>query len=164
MPNLSKHKVAAEMRNVFGDDEKRIAHAVSVLSFAEKILLDERGDADVVVAAALLHDIGIHAAERKYGSSAARYQEIEGPPIAKGILESMGVDPQLIEEVCDIIAHHHSPRKDETPNFQILYDADLIVNLRDEVPPSRRNGFGAKMDTLFFTPTGLKLAREALLG
>jgi HD superfamily phosphodiesterase len=164
MPTLSKQRVAAEMRNVFGDDEKRIAHAVSVLSFAERILLGERGDADVVVAAALLHDIGIHAAERKHGSNAARYQELEGPPIAKGILESLGVAPQPIEEVCDIISRHHSPRKDETLNFKILYDADLIVNLRDEVPPSRRTDLGEKMDRMFFTPTGLKLAREALLG
>ncbi len=164
MPNLSKTKVAAEMRNVFGDDERRIAHAMSVLSFAERILLGESGDTDVVVAAALLHDIGIHAAEREHGSNAARYQELEGPPIAKGILESLGVAPQLIEEVCDIISHHHSPREDETLNFKILYDADLIVNLRDEVPASRRRGLGAKMDRMFFTPTGLKLAREALLG
>jgi len=77
----AQEDIAAEMRKLFGEDQKRIDHALSVLSFAEQILNDEPGDREVVVAAALLHDIGIHEAERKYGSSAGRYQEIEGPPI-----------------------------------------------------------------------------------
>ncbi|UCD57131.1 MAG: HD domain-containing protein [Candidatus Hydrogenedentota bacterium] len=163
MPSLSKRLIAAEMRKVFGEDEKRIAHAQSVLFFAERILLEEPGDSEVVVAAALLHDIGIHEAERKHGSNAGRYQEIEGPPIAERILESLGADPKLVSEVCDIISHHHSPQKKETLNFKILYDADLLVNLRDEVHPSRWAGLGEKMKKMFFTATGLNVARKELL-
>ena len=163
MSSLKKAEIAAEMRKLFGDDEKRITHALDVLSFAEKILLGEPGDSDVVIGVALLHDIGIHEAERKHGSSAARYQEIEGPPIARRILEKLEEDPDLISEVCDIVSHHHSPRKDETLNFRILYDADLIVNLRDEVAPSRLAGMGEKFGRMFLTPTGLDVARETFL-
>ncbi len=159
----TKESIAAEMRRVFGDDEKRIAHALSVLSFSEEILLAEPGDRDVVVAAALLHDIGIHEAERKHGSSAGRYQEIEGPPIAEGILGSLGATEELTSEVCDIVGHHHSPRKEETPNFKILYDADTIVNLLAEVPPSARAGLEEKLERILFTSTGLKVARRELL-
>jgi HD superfamily phosphodiesterase len=159
----TKESIDAEMRRVFGDDKKRIAHALSVLSFSEEILLEEPGDRDVVVAAALLHDIGIHEAERKHGSSAGRYQEIEGPPIAEGILGSLGAAGELTSEVCDIVGHHHSPRKEETPNFKILYDADTIVNLLAEVPPSAREGLEEKLERILFTSTGLKVARRELL-
>ncbi|GAB4349045.1 MAG: HD domain-containing protein [Candidatus Abyssubacteria bacterium] len=161
---LSKTRIAAEMRRVFGEDTKRIRHALDVLFFAETILPEEGGAEDVIVAAALLHDIGIQEAERKYGSNAGRYQEIEGPPIARKILESLDADPAVIDEVCDIIAHHHSPRKDETQNYKILYDSDMIVNLRDESPPEARGRLAEKIERLFFTRTGLKAARKALFG
>ena len=159
----TKEQIADEMRNVFGDDERRITHALDVLSFAERILRDEPGDPNVVIAAALLHDIGIHEAERKHGSSAGRYQELEGPPIARRVLESLNADPPLVAEVCDIVGHHHSPRNNETLNFGILYDADLIVNLRDEVAPSKLAGMDEKFQRMFLTPAGLRVAREALL-
>lgn len=162
MPNPSKQSIAAEMEKFFGDDQRRIRHALDVLSFAEQIQSEERGDSEIIAAAALLHDIGIQEAERKYGSNAGRYQETEGPPIARRILESLGSSPEFIVEVCDIISHHHSPAENETLNFEILYDADMIVNLRDEVPASRRTALKEKINRLFFTATGLKLAYEVL--
>jgi len=162
MTAAAQEDIAAEMRKLFGEDQKRIDHALSVLSFAEQILSDEPGDREVVVAAALLHDIGIHEAERKYGSSAGRYQEIEGPPIAERILESLDADAGFIAEVCDIVGHHHSPRKNETPDFKVLYDADRIVNLRDDGLPSGLSLSEEKAQRMFLTPAGLKTARGAL--
>ena len=89
------------------------------------------GNLAVILSAAYLHDIGIHAAEEKHGSTAAKYQELEGPPIARGILEKLGARKELIDEVCDIVGHHHSPRETETTNFKAVYDADLIVNIEE---------------------------------
>ena len=43
----------------------------------------------------------------------------------------LGAQPDLIDEVCDIIAHHHHPRAEETVNYKSVYDADLIVNLEE---------------------------------
>ncbi len=64
-------------------------------------------------------------------SSEARYQEELGPHIARTLLESLRADAKLIDEVCDIIGHHHHPRTQETDNFKVLYDADYIVNLEE---------------------------------
>jgi hypothetical protein len=164
MPAPSKEAMTTEMRRVFGNDQKRISHALSVLSFAERILQREQADSNTVIAAALLHDIGIQEAERKYNSNAGRYQEIEGPPIAKRMLESLGASPQFVSEVCDIIGHHHSPRETETLNFMVLYDSDLIVNLRDELEPSRLAGMKEKLERMFFTETGLDVARDTFFG
>jgi len=75
-----------------------------VLAYAEQILAGETADPRVVVPAAILHDIGIRQAEAKYGSGAGTYQEIEGPPIARPILQRAGIEPEVVEHVCRIIA------------------------------------------------------------
>ncbi|SLM29715.1 conserved hypothetical protein [Desulfamplus magnetovallimortis] len=92
----------------------------------------DHGNLSVILCAAYLHDIGIKEAERKYNSNAPKYQELEGPPIAKEILEKLGAKEEIVSEVCDIVGHHHHPRENETLNFKVLYDADLITNLEEE--------------------------------
>jgi HD superfamily phosphodiesterase len=127
-----KNKLLNEMESYFGRDEKRINHARRVLDHAEQILAREAGDREVVVAAAILHDIGIHAAEKKHGSTAGKFQEIEGPPIANHILRRAGFPDEKISEVLTIIAHHHTPGVVKTTDFKILYEADRLVNIEDE--------------------------------
>jgi hypothetical protein len=107
--DLLKDRVALEMKRYFNKDFKRISHATKVARYAEQIVKDERGNPAVVLSTAYLHDIGIKEAERKYNSTAARYQEEEGPPIAREILMRLGAREELIDEVCDIIGHHHHP-------------------------------------------------------
>ena len=127
-----KDRLIRRMEEYFGDDERRIRHALRVTEYAEQILEYEgEVDRDIVIAAAILHDIGIHEAERKHGSAAGKYQEVEGPPIAREIMSQEGLPGEIIEEVCRIIAHHHTPGVVDTPEFRVLYDADLIVNLED---------------------------------
>ncbi len=163
--DLFKDKLAIAMRKYFGQDHRRIKHAESVASYAEEIGKMEKGNMAVIMAAAYLHDIGIREAERKFNSSAPRYQHTEGPPVAREILTGLKAEEELIEEVCDIIGHHHLPREDETINFKVLYDADLIVNLDEryrEKPPT-----GEKLETVlntsFLTDSGRRVAKKALL-
>ena len=96
------------MKKYFGTDFKRTNHAIKVAKYAEQILKMEGGNPLVVMGAAYLHDIGIHEAERKYGSHSGHYQEMEGPGIAKEILERLNIQEEIIDETCDIIGHHHS--------------------------------------------------------
>ncbi len=163
--DLLKDRVAVEMKLFFKKDFRRISHAMKVARYAEKIVKEEGGDPGVVIAAGYLHDIGIKEAERKYDSTAARYQEQEGPPIAREILGRLGARPEMIEEVCDIIAHHHHPREEETSNFKCLYDADLIVNLEENHRDQPLDGerLARIIAGNFLTETGRRLARETLL-
>lgn len=164
--DLLKDRVAIEMKRYFGQDFKRIGHAASVARYAERIAKEEKGNPAVVLCAAYLHDIGIHEAERKHNSTAAKYHQKEGPHIARDILTRLGTREELVEEVCDIIGHHHHPGNKETLSFKILYDADLIVNLRKH----QKNGEIEKEKLLeiigkkMLTDSGERLAREALLG
>ncbi len=129
--DLLKDRVAIEMKRYFEHDFKRIGHATRVARHAEEINKVEQGNTAVILITAYLHDIGIKESERKYQSAAPKYQHQEGPPVAKEILEKLNADQEIIDEVCDIISHHHHPRDEETLNFKVLYDADLIANLED---------------------------------
>jgi HD superfamily phosphohydrolase YqeK/DNA-directed RNA polymerase subunit RPC12/RpoP len=164
--DLLKDRVAIEMKRYFAKDFKRIGHATKVARYAEEIVREEGGEPAVVLCAAYLHDIGIHEAERKHGSTAGCYQEEEGPPIAREILKRLGAKEELIEEVCDIIGHHHHPRSEETLNFKILYDADLIVNLeeaqKEKGSKGGTEGVLGVIEKGFFTDSGRRLAREVL--
>ncbi|MGB9596287.1 MAG: HD domain-containing protein [Candidatus Poribacteria bacterium] len=134
-----KDEFLKEMIQYFGDDEKRISHAIEVTKYAEEILKGENGDREIVIASAIFHDIGIHESERKYGSSAGHYQEIEGPPIARKIMEKYNLPKDFVDEVCEIIANHHSPRKMNSINFKIVYDADCLVNFGDRIKKAMKN-------------------------
>ena len=151
------------MESYFNGDLKRIEHAYKVTSYVDQLRELEGGDYLVVTAAGLLHDIGIHQAEKKYHSVSGKYQEIEGPPIAREILSRLGFRPEQIEEVCQIIAHHHSPGKSESQNFKILYDADWLVNLGDEFDMRDKAKLERIIKKVFLTPTGLALAQKIYL-
>lgn len=163
--SLFKDRVAIEMKRYFGKDFKRIGHASRVARHAQNIANQEGGDMAVILAAAYLHDIGIHEAEKKYQSTAAQYQEKEGPPIARQIMEKLGAKDTLIDEVCDIIGHHHHPRDTETLNFKILYDADLIANLEDQHKdkPISSERLSQMINNNFFTEQGRNEAKKSLL-
>jgi HD superfamily phosphohydrolase YqeK len=165
MDDLLKDRVAVEMKRYFGRDFKRIGHAGKVARYAESLGKEEKADLAVVLCAAYLHDIGIKNAEEKYNSSAAKYQEQEGPAVARELLEKLGAKEDLVEEVCDIIGHHHHPGDEETLNFKVLYDADMLTNM-DEC--EKKNGvdpqeFSKKIDRLFLTDSGKELAKEVLM-
>ena len=127
--DLLKDRVAVEMKRYFKTDFKRIGHATRVARYAERIGKAEGANMAVVLSAAYLHDIGIQAAEEKHGKTSGNLQEKEGPPIAQAILEKLNAPEEMIAEVCDIIAHHHHPRENDSMNFKVLYDADFIENL-----------------------------------
>ena len=163
--DLLAERLPIEMKLYFESDFRRIGHATRVARHAEKICKNEQAHPIVVMAAAYLHDIGIKEAERKYDSSAPKYQHQEGPPVAREILLKLGAEPVLIDEVCDIIGHHHNPRPEETLNFKVLYDADLIVNLEEKhkESPIAREKLQKIIGRSFLTVSGGELAAEVLL-
>ncbi|MCX5644272.1 MAG: HD domain-containing protein [Phycisphaerae bacterium] len=153
-----------DMREIFGKDHKRIDHALAVLGYANHIRSVEGGDPLVIQAAAVLHDIGIQEAEQKHGSSAGRYQEIEGPPIAERVLRHRGVDEDRIVHVCRIVANHHSDRDIDTLEFQVLWDADWLVNWPEMLPDKSGADLKARIDRIFKTNTGRETALRLFVG
>lgn len=158
-----KQELLKELEEYFGGDTKRINHAKKVMDFAEELLMQEKADWHIVIPASILHDVGIKVAEQKYGSSAGHYQEKEGPEIARKILLKIGLKKEDINQICEIIAHHHSPGKVDTLNFKVLYDADWLVNLKDEVDTKDKTKLKSIINKVFLTEAGKKLAQKLYL-
>lgn len=143
-------------------DARRIQHFLKVHEFAALIGHLEGLPAAIqeqLEAAAILHDIGIHAAEEKHGSTAGKYQEIEGPAPAREILTALGgLSPAFIDRVCFLIAHHHTYDGVDGLDYQILLEADFLVNAyEDQLKPEAIATF---RDKVFRTPSGLQLLKD----
>ncbi|MGN0194096.1 MAG: HD domain-containing protein [Pseudoramibacter sp.] len=148
-------------------DPKRIQHFLKVQSFADYIASRESLPAEtsfLLEVAAILHDIGIHACEEKYHSTAGHYQEIEGPPIARQILDDIGGFTEAqIERVLFLIAHHHTydPKQIDGLDYQILIEADFLVNLYEDQAPE--SAIVNAKNKIFKTNTGLSLIEQMFL-
>lgn len=128
-------KISDEMIKYFNHDVQRINHALKVYSFCSTIGGQQKLNPDdklIVDLAGILHDIGIKEAERKYNSPAGPYQEKEGPAIAREILSKYDIDEKIIDRVCYIVGHHHSYSKIDGTDFQILVEADFLVNIYED--------------------------------
>lgn len=139
-------------------DVRRINHFLKVYTFAKTIGELENLDEDTqqnLKIASVLHDIGIHESERKYNSSAGNYQQIEGPPVAREILNGMNVPENIIERVCYLIAHHHTYNNITENDYQILVEADFLVNIYED--DMNKTQIMSIKDKIFKTKSGNQL-------
>lgn len=123
------------MIRYYAGDVKRINHFIKVYGFAKAIGelegLDEAAR-EILEIAAITHDIGIKNSEIKYNSSAGNYQQTEGPPEARKLLQELGVEESIIERVCWLISRHHTYTNINGLDYQILVEADFIVNAYED--------------------------------
>ena len=117
-------------------DAMRIQHFMKVHDFAATIgrleNLDEK-TLFILETAAIVHDIGIHLSEKKYGSSDGKHQEVEGPSEAEKLLNEIGgYTQEQIERVCWLIAHHHTYNNIVGKDYQILVESDFLVNIYED--------------------------------
>ncbi len=151
----------AEMIATFGNDKKRIDHAVKVYGYASAISELESLDPEtrkIIAITAILHDIGIKECERKFKTSAWKCQETEGPPVARGILEKLQINEDIIERVCFIIGHHHSFEYIDGIDFQVLVEADFLVNAPEK--DLDKNTAMDFADKYFKTASGKKIIKK----
>ena len=158
-----KNEIIKKMIIYFGYNNNHINHTYRVLDYAEEISDIEKGDPDIIISSAILHDIGIPGCEKKYNSNEGQLQEIEGPPVAREILESLSINKEIIEEVCEIVGCHHSPGEIETMNFKIMWDADWLVNLPDVYDIKDKTKLAEIINKTFMTKSGLEKAKEIYL-
>jgi len=124
-----KGRITKLLVDYFGNDFRRITHALEVLKYSEKIAENKESyDYDIVIASALLHDIGIKQSEEVLGYNNGKTQEEYGPPIAEELLKSINFHPEKTTKVCEIISNHHSRSRYDYIELKILKEADRIVN------------------------------------
>ena len=156
--------VAAAMCAYNAGDARRVNHLMKVFAFAKTIGEREGLDAqtqEILEVAALTHDIGIRNSERKYGNCTGAHQQEEGPPEARALLIRLGATDALVERVCWLIAHHHTYTNIEGLDYQILVEADFLVNAyEDEMD---EDAIRTVQEKLFCTQTGKELLKKLYL-
>lgn len=144
----------------FEGDVKRIQHFTKVYSYAALIGrlegLDGR-EQFTLETASIVHDIGIKNAEQKYGECSGKLQEKEGPPVAEKMLKSLGFDEEIISRVCFLVGNHHTYKNIDGIDFQILAEADLIVNFCEE--NTDKISIKNALESVFKTPGGISLCK-----
>lgn len=158
------NRIHLEMIKLYRGDLKRIQHFCKVHSYAKLIAETERvdeGDVFVIEIAALTHDIGIHVCEEKYGDCNGKLQEQEGPALAEELLTKIEITKGVIRRVKYLIAHHHTYDNIDGIDYQILVEADFLVNfLEDNVP---KENIRKVYETIFKTETGKQMCEEMFL-
>ena len=157
-------KLIEKMIEYYAGDPKRVQHFLKVYEFAKLIGESESLDEEnihILRTAAIVHDIGIKISEEKYGSSNGKYQEKEGPAVAEPMLLDLGYDEAVIDRVLFLIAHHHTYNEIEGLDYQILVEADFLVNLFED--GSSRETAEKVQKNIFRTNTGTKYLSDLFL-
>lgn len=157
-------KLIEKMMEYYAGDPKRVQHFLKVYEFAKLIGESESLDTEtmhILRTAAIVHDIGIKISEEKYGSSNGKYQEKEGPAVAEPMLLALGYDEAVIDRVLFLIAHHHTYNEIEGLDYQILVEADFLVNLFED--GSSREADQKVQKNIFKTNTGMKYLSDLFL-
>ena len=119
----------------FAGDPKRIQHFIKVHSFSKLIAQNENlTDEQLLIleAAAYVHDIGIKPAEQKHGKCNGKLQEQYGPLEAETMLQTCGFLEQQIKRISYLVGHHHTYTNIDGIDYQILVEADFLVNLYED--------------------------------
>lgn len=143
-------------------DVPRINHFLKVHNLAAVIGMMEnlsKEEQFTLEAAAILHDIGIHVSEQKYGRCDGHLQEQEGPAEARRLLQECGgFSQEQVERICYLIAHHHTYTDIQGIDYQILVEADFLVNFyEDQLSPQVIENVRQKV---FKTATGQRLLKD----
>lgn len=158
------NKLHMAMIELYKGDSRRIQHFCKVHSYARLIAQMENVDYKtlfIIETAALTHDIGIHTCEEKYGECGGRLQEKEGPALAKELLERLGFETDISERVQYLIAHHHTYNNIDGIDYQILVEADFLVNMYED--NLSKEAVLKAYDSIFRTEYGKKICKDMYL-
>ena len=149
------------MISYMAKDAGRIQHFTKVHAYSRLIGSLEQLNPHtlfILEAAALMHDIGIREGERLYGRCDGKIQEQVGPDEAKKLLQKLHFLPEDIERICYLIGHHHTYHSIDGADYQILVEADFLVNLQEENSSTEtcKNVY----QNIFKTKTGKQIMKE----
>lgn len=138
-----------------------IDHFIRVWAYAKTIAESERLDEEtqfILEVAAITHDIAYPLCRKKYGNANGKLQEAEGGPMVEAFLSDAGMCAYQIERIKYLVGHHHTLSGIDGIDYQILIEADYIVNASE-------NGYDRKAIENFLnqfvkTSTGKQLIKS----
>ncbi len=155
------NNLCKKMIGFYRSDPARIQHFLKVHSFAKLIGEEEGLDKNtlyILEAASYVHDIGIRPALEKYGKENGSLQEKEGPAEAEKMMRELGFEQNVIKRVSYLVGHHHTYTDIDGMDYQILVEADFLVNYFEN--QMDRETVKKSVKKVFRTETGKHLAEE----
>lgn len=108
-----------------------IEHFIKVWGFAKTIGEAEGLDAatqEILEMAAVVHDIACPLCREKYGNTNGKHQEEESAPLVDTFFSELPVGDLNIERIKWLVTHHHTYTNIDGMDYQILLEADFLVN------------------------------------
>lgn len=78
--------------------------------------------------------------------------------MAEEMLQRLCFEKQLIERVCYLVGHHHTYTQIDGMDYQILVEADFLVNLHEG--SADKAAVESAYKTIFRTGSGKRICRE----
>ena len=156
MMNLSA--ITLKMVDFYKGNREDIRHFIKVHAFARTIGMAERlykRTQDTLEVAAIVHDIACPICREKYGDTNGDHQEAESEALLCPFLEEFNLPKEMEERVIFIVTHHHTYVNVEGRDWQILLEADYLVNADES--EKYMKGFDGFREKVFKTATGKRL-------
>lgn len=158
---METQEIIAKMIDFSEGNLHDINHFMKVYGFAETIGKGEKLDDEtqkILEAAAIVHDIACPLCRVKYGNTNGKYQEEEGIPLTYEFFKDSGLSKEFVDRVAYLVGHHHTLTNIDSLDYQILIEADYIVNA-DESNYSKKNIINI-IEKVFKTNTGIHLIKS----
>lgn len=157
-------KLILEMINFDSGEPELIQHFIKVHQFAKLIGNMEdisSYNMENLELASIVHDIGIKVSMEKYGKCNGKLQEQEGPICAVELLNKLGFKQAIIERVSYLVAHHHTYSNIQGIDYQILVEADFLVNLYEN--QNNKGDIQNNYNRIFKTESGRKICSQMFM-
>lgn len=157
-------KLTLEMIIFDAGEPNLIQHFIKVHEFAKLIGNMENISSDnmeILEVAAIVHDIGIKVSMEKYGKCNGNLQEQEGPFYTEELLNRLEFKQEVIERVSYLVAHHHTYSNIDGIDYQILVEADFLVNLYEN--QKNKETIQNTYNKIFKTESGRKLCSQMFM-
>ena len=128
-------EIVEKMIGLSDGNVEDINHFMKVWAYARTIGKKEWVEMQsqyILEAAAVIHDIACPLCREKYGNADGKHQEAESPRLVQGFLADSGFDAALIDRISYLIAHHHTMTGIDGMDYQILIEADFLVNAAEK--------------------------------
>ena len=127
-------KIAAaieKMTDFYKGNIHDIYHFLKVWAFAKNIGEAEGLDPktqETLEMAAVVHDIACPLCREKYGNTSGKHQEEESAPLVAEFFKDVPAGELDVERITWLVTHHHTYTNVEGMDYQILLEADFLVN------------------------------------
>ena len=141
-----------------------INHFLKVWAFAKTIGEEEKLDPktqEILEVAAVVHDIACPLCRKNYGNTNGKHQEEESEPMLNKFFADLPVEDLDLERVKWLVEHHHTYTNVEGMDYQILLEADFLVNAGES--GYSRAVIENTCKNVFRTDTGIQLLRSMYL-